>query len=480
MRQRLFTLLYPILRALWSYRYLIVLPMLIMPLVLTAVGFLGTKSYRSHTTILVQETGLMNPFLEDLSIAINLKERMAALRVMLHSRLVLNEVIEQLELAPAENESAVSIMREKLSAAIKVNLAGSDLIEITITWQNPEQIVPILTSVSTIFIEKLKAPGRTSVESSERFLLQQLTQTQLDLEYAEQQLSSFKQTHIDVLPQLQGTNAVSITYLENQLRETDLALLQAIASKDALKNRLIKTNPVMALLEEELIKAEAQLTILRARYTDNHSEVKAVLRRVDTLRNESRRLLEEQNNLTEDELNQLWTLAANISDDAGKASPLLASQLEQYQRAETQVEQLQQKQTLLAKQIDELANRRVEMAKLENELKTLERDFSVKESIYNRLLERYEMAQVTGQLGRFEEEDKLRIIDLPFVPTQPTAWPWWMNFVLGLFAGAGLGLSLCTVFVLLDTRVYSSEQIRQLTQAPILGRIRNSAPGAIV
>ncbi len=472
MRQRFFSQIYPILQALWKYRYLIALPIMLLPFITVFINSLKPKNYYSHTTILVQETALMNPFLEDLSISFNLEERMEALRVMIHSRYILNEVVDELNLASRESPSAQSYMRSKLSGGLKLSLAGSDLIKIGLSWDKPEQMAPILSAVSERFLERLQAPGKTSVTSSEAFLESQLRDTQTELEVSEEKLAQFKRDHIDNLPQIQGTQTQNVAQLEALLRETELAILQATSAKEALKSRLIKSNPVMALLEEELIRAEAKLTILRARYTDNHSEVKAVLRRVNTLREESLRLLEKQQNLTEDELNQLWTIAANVSNEEETVgSPLLISQLEQYQQAETNIESLKQKQQVLKEQVASLTVKRSESAQLEKELKSLERNFEVKEKIYNRLLERYEMAQVTGQLGRFEEQDKLKVIDIPYTPSLPTNWPWWVSFILGIFGGAGLGISMATFMVLIDTRVYSTIQVNRITKTTSLGRI---------
>ncbi|UTV26735.1 GumC family protein [Photobacterium atrarenae] len=472
MRQRFFAQLYPVLQALWKYRYLIVLPMMILPFVATFINGLKPKHYYSHTTILVQETALMNPFLEDLSISFHLEERMEALRVMIHSRYILNEVIHSLALAPANNPNELNRMRNKLSGGLRLSLAGSDLIKIGLSWDRPEQMVPILEAVSKQFLERLQAPGKTSVSSSEQFLEQQLKQTQAELEAAEQTLANFKRDNIDNLPQIQGNQTQNVSQLESQLRETELALRQAEIERKVLKKRLINANPVMSLLEEELIQAEARLTILRARYTDNHSEVKAVLRRVNTLRQESKRLLARQNSLSETELNQLWTVAANLGDHPDTASrPLLISQLEQYQQAESHIESLQQKLLVLRDQIQTLTRKRSEFAELEKSLKSLERNFDVKEKIYNRLLERYEMAQVTGELGRFEEQDKLKIIDIPYTPTQPTNWPWWISFILGIVGGLGLGLSMTTLMVLTDTRIYATEQVQRITRTAVLGRI---------
>ena len=60
----------------WRRRYLIAIPIVIMPLLGLGIGIFSPKKYTSYTTVLIQEAAKMNPFLEDLAVATNLKSRM--------------------------------------------------------------------------------------------------------------------------------------------------------------------------------------------------------------------------------------------------------------------------------------------------------------------------------------------------------------------------------------------------------------------
>ena len=64
-----------ILSAIWRHRYLIILPAMILPVIALIISFLAPRTWESHTTILVQESAKMNPFLEDLSVSTDLKDR---------------------------------------------------------------------------------------------------------------------------------------------------------------------------------------------------------------------------------------------------------------------------------------------------------------------------------------------------------------------------------------------------------------------
>jgi uncharacterized protein involved in exopolysaccharide biosynthesis len=472
MRHLVFARLYPLLHALWRYRYLILIPIIIMPILMTTGGLFKAKRYYSETTILVQESAMLNPFLEDLSISINLKQRIKALQVIIHSRNILEKVIHDLNLAPTDDLLQTDNMINVLRKSLSLSLLGNDLVQLSLIWSTPSEMPLILNKVSDIFKEKLRAPGRASVDGSELFLQRQLETTQLDLELAESALAKFKAANANNLPQLQGAKAQNDLQLVNQIRETELNLLQARSKRTNLYQRLASTNPIVGILEQEIVKAEAELAILRASYTDQHSSVKGVIRRLNRLKQERSRLVDEQQALNSQEINQLWQRIANSnqSNDPTK-QPILLSQFEKLQHAESQIQALGEELTLLKEQTNELSEKRMEFANLEKQLKILQRNYDVKSNVYNQLFERYEMAKVTGHLGRFEEPEKLKVIVQPIEPKRPLNWSWWINFCLGTVVGFGLGASLAGVVILFDTRLYQTDHIAKLTQSQVLVRV---------
>ncbi|CAH0534499.1 hypothetical protein VST7929_02442 [Vibrio stylophorae] len=471
MRYRLFHLLYPLLLALWKQRYLVVVPMILLPILALLIHSSMEKKYYSHTTILVQESALINPFLEDISISYNLKERIEALRVLLHSRSVLSDVIDELELVDAANRAQYDAMLNRLSQNLTLELAGSDLIRLSLTWHEPVQMPHILEQASAQFLYRLQAPGRASLDSSENFLKDQLERRQQDLVLAETQLARFKTSNANILPLLEQGLGFSEQQIRKQMRETELKLVHAQSEYDSLSKQLTQSSPVVSMLEEEVVKAEAELAILRASYTDQHSSVQAVLRRLSQLKIERDKLLNQRQQLNQQNIAQLWQLATSLSQSDNERPALLQSQLEQLQQAEVKLSGLKQERALLAQKGKELAQQVVELAELEKQLAVLQRNYDVQSRLYDQLLERYEMARVTGQLGRFEEPEKLKVIDRPYQPQTPQQLSLFIVLALSCIGGLGVGLMLATVAEIFDSRVYHNEQITHLAPLPILARI---------
>ena len=66
-------------------------------------------------------------------------------------------------------------------------------------------------------------------------------------------------------------------------KQTDLA--GAEAAMEEFNSNLSQTNPVMGKLEERLIAIRAELSLLRSKYTEQHSKVQAALRELNRLEN---------------------------------------------------------------------------------------------------------------------------------------------------------------------------------------------------
>lgn len=464
----------------WRRRYLIALPVIFMPFVGLLVGVMAPKQYETSTTILFQEASQHNPFLEDLSIATNLKARMDALTALLHSRHVLAGVAWQMKLIreDMDEEDKHQVISE-LSRSLKARLVGDNLIKITYRAPSKEQIVETLSVVSMRFVERVLAPQRSSILHSENFLAEELKQRSADLLGAETALADYKNKFANELPTLHSANVARLTELQRILGERRIELDGSRAAQRNLAVRLSQTDPVIGKIEETIVSVMAQLTELRARYTDQHSEVQNVLARLNALENERKRVLNavrsiNQGALDVAQLDRLWAIAtrAQKSEEQGKSNhPLLISQLERLQQADDHIERLTKEVSSLESEIETLQKRVNGFGQHERRLKELERNIQVRQKIYEDLAERHELARVTGSLGKKEESERVKLIDPPFEPLAPINMPLLAFIIAGVVGGLGLGLGLACIAELLDTSIRRKDTLTSLLHVPVLARI---------
>lgn len=351
-----------------------------------------------------------------------------------------------------------------------MSVVGKDLIRIDLKASSPEKMKQTLEVVSSRFVEQLLAPERSSISDSMQFLEQLLEKRQSELSNSEKALADFRTKHKRALPEMDTLNMSRLASLRKDLAERQAILAGAQSNVGGISQLLSSTNPVVGKIEEQIIKAQGELAVLRSRYTDKHSKIKGITRQLKRLEQERQKLLSENGKLvTED---QLWDRASSIeSTSKDGESTILISQLQDLQSAKNKANRLQEEVKQITQMIKEIEASQADFREHEDELFSLQRNLRVKRNLFENLLERREMAEVMGSLGQFEQAKRIKIIDRPFTPSSPTNLPLILHVLLGLVAGALLGTGLATVLELTNTTVKYSEHIEQITKLKVISRI---------
>ncbi|NMP32093.1 chain-length determining protein [Thalassotalea sp. M1531] len=463
-----------ILAALWRRRYLIAMPVLVFPIVAILISIVTPRNWQTHTTILVQESAKMNPFLEDLSVSTDLENRITALDTLLHSRHMLIQVGEDLGELSADSSSLEQEQYVKeISSALSVQLVGKDLVKLIYRANSPEAIDSTLLAIRKRFLEKLLAPEISAIAASEVFLTEQLTIKQTELRGAELSLAQFKQTHADSLPRLYGANSQRLAQISQLIEQRKIELSGALAAKKTIRTRLAQVDPVMSEIEQSIVATKGELAILRSRYTDKHSKVQTALRKLVQL--EEERVIQSKTSykLDAQSLQRLWEIANQMKDGDldNQQSPLLVSQLKELQLADGKVEQIREELASIESQAEILKNTLASSGDMERRLQELERDLTVKRALYEDLLARYEKAKITGALGKFEQPERIKIIDEPYQPSIPNNFPLLVFLLAGIIGGLSLGIGLALFAEVTDTTVRAKKQLEMLTRVPVITRI---------
>ncbi len=472
MRDLVFKRLFYIANAAWRQRYVIVLPILIMPVLGLIIGMTTPRKYETSTTILVQEPSMQNPFLKDLMVETNLKKRMDALKALVHSRHVLTEVaikremVEQEEKDPIKTEIAVST----LSKALKVSLIGNELVRIEYEAPKTEGMVDTLNLIALRFVERVIAPQRYSIYKSRDFLEKELKERETDLLEAESKLATYKSDFASELPELHARNVIRLTKIKDALAERQTSLKGAQARYNNLRERVSQTNPVIGRLEEKIVSMMGELALLRARYTDQHSKIRALKRKIKSLEDERARTLASNQTINVEDLDRLWDRAAMIETDNGEA-PLLVEQLKQLQTVENEIQGLEEEVKALEAEFESNNTKVRNFGEHEKEITNLERKITIKRKIYEDLASRHQLAEVTGALGKFEESDRVKMIDPPFEPTRPSNYPIILYIIAGVFTGGLLGCGMGAILEVADTRIYTTDKLASILDTPIIGRV---------
>ena len=149
-----------------------------------------------------------------------------------------------------------------------------------------ENITKVLISVRNRFLDDMLAPELSSIVASEDFLTRQLKLKTNDLHKAEYKLASFKKDNSEHLPRLYGVNNKRFSELTILSEKKKIELSGAIAAKKTIRNRLAQVDPIMSVIEKNIVSTKSDLGILLSRYTDKHSKVEIAYRKLSQLESE--------------------------------------------------------------------------------------------------------------------------------------------------------------------------------------------------
>ena len=468
-KEQIKRLIYLGLYALYTRIKLFIIPFCIVPIVVIALGLSAQKQYTNHATILIEESALLNPYLDDLSFSFQLSDRMAALRTLVISRKVLIAVAKETQLiAEDATPKQVEEIHQKLSKALSLSLIGDELVRINFIWHDQSQMKPVLEKVVEKFIERLLAPTKASLDTSEQFFFKQLDSLREELELSEEALADFKTKNRNTLPDVLHSNRQTFDSLLSEKQQKLIALSGAKAKLNALVSKVGQANPILGNLEEKIIRTESELSLLRTRYTDKHSKIIEKKRTLANLKSRQQALLASSEELDTTNLDQLWQMVNTLPSGDGKESSVLVSQLLALEEARNNLLQQEQEFAMLEEQVQLVSERLLVTSDVEKQLRKLERDYDVKQSLYKDMLSRYEMAKVTGKLVKYEGPDKVKTIERAYSPTQPINTSMLMTVIVGIVLGIFTGSASVFVAALCDSHLKDIKTIEKLTSAEVV------------
>lgn len=452
----------------WRRRFLIAIPLLLLPPIGFAVGKFGPRTYETRMTILVQEPAKESPYLGDLAVGTRLQERMPVLTSLVFNQRNLADVLRSLgkvsdDTPRATRDRAISTLRSGLS----IDLIGSDLVELRLRGSDAGTLDHTLGLIGKRFIDRLTGPERNAIVASVAFLEREIDERRTALQAADQQLAEFRARNKMTLPEARSAKLERLGKLRESLDQVRIALAGTTTLISELE-RLPRSSTTqgdrfVTQLDDEIGQLSGEVARLQVKYTPQHPSLKAKqeeLRALQARRELARQASSRQSSSAGAAV--VYTAPANQvrggeTGSLGEARARQASQREQVAQSERRMADLERD---LAADDD-----------VQSELASLTSKIDTEREIIDKLVRRYEMARVTGALGSFEAEDRVKIIDPPDLPTDvgPSAD---LFLLAGIFAGLALGLGLALAAELGDISIRRRSDLREFCGIPVLARIR--------
>ena len=423
--------------------------------------------FEASARVYVDTQTLLKPLLSGLAAEPNVEQQIKLMTRQLVSRPTLEKVARMTDLdVKAKTPEQTEAMLDGLASKISIADAGRENLY-TISYQDAsgDLAKKVVQSLLTIFVETSLGKTRQDISSSQRFIEEQLQQYQQKLTDAENALKEFKQKHIGMMPGQGGDYYAKLAEVSAQLRQAQLDQQEAVNRRNQLKQQLADEEPELnaaaAIVSDSEIDGriqalEKQMDQLRLQYTDLHPDIQATKRLIQKLEDQKKASLTQSGSgpagaKIQNPVYQQLTIAIAEADATVSS---LGARVAEYQR-----------------RYGELRNASNMIPQVEQEYTQLTRDYDVYRQNYDALLKRRESVTMSGEVESKTDTVDFRVIDPPFVPSQP-AWPN-RPLLLSLVTLGGLVAGVSVAFLLSQLRrtVTDRRALRELTGLPLLGAV---------
>lgn len=447
-------------------RYQLVLVSIFAAIALIAllVGlFLLPRKYVASTSVLAQESDILQPLLENRAVSTQAVDRAGLARQVVFGRKVMGEI---LAVGGWMEEKPSAVMQDRLIEQVRdrtrISNARENLVQITYTDNAPERAFKVAEAMANLLIEESLASKERESREAYEFIDKQVNDYHAKLTEAEANLQAYRSANADAQPGSATDVSSRIGVLRTQVEQTRMSLMELRSREQALTAQLSGESAVTAvqtretLYRTQLLDLQNQLDTLLLSYTDKHPDVVRVRHQMADIQTAMRQ--EEQRR------------SQPRSDDPGDArlNPMYQELRSRLAETRREIAAIQSRMGASEGLLGEELGRGRRIASAESALAELTRDYEVNRDIYQDMLRRRENARVSMELDRERRGLTMRIQDPAQMPVRPSGLRF-MHFAMGGMAAAVLvPLGLLFLLVRFDPRVRSPGQIERQGNVPVL------------
>jgi polysaccharide biosynthesis transport protein len=461
-------------------KWALILPVCIVFFIAFLVALMIPPTYRSTTTILIEEQEIPLDFVRT-TITGFAEQRLQQLNQRVMSSTKLLEIVDRFNLyddlkKKLSIEEILDIMRKD----IKLTTISADIVDpqrggspspITIAFslsydgKNPQVVQQVAGVLSSLFLEENLKVREERALGAFKFLGDEAANIQKQLAEIDAKIARYKEQHVNELPELLQVNLSSIDRVE---RDIDMLKQQltTIKERENYYRTQLASIPTNAASQDRALLNElkAKLVQLQSKFSDKHPDVKKMKIEIAALE----KRLESAPPTTGKMGSPGKTTFSPLDQPDNPAYVDLASRLVSVQG---ELETVQRQIDAMSTKRDEYYRRMEASPRVEESYKALLSERNNTQLKYDDLMKKTMEANVAQGLEKEKMGERFTIIDPARLPEKPVKPNVPAILLIGLFLGIGAGVGTASLREFNDQSVRNANTLTMITHLPVLATV---------
>lgn len=459
----------------------------------TAVAHLPDK-YQANARIYVDMDTMLGPLMQGLAVQVNLFQQIDVMQRTLLSRPNIEKVVLMTDMdLKVHTDQEKEELLENLKNKIRIGQQGRNLFNVAFEDEDPNLAKRVVQAMLQIFVEGNVGASRKDMDTTRRFLDDQIREYERQLEEAEARLAQFKRKNMGFLPG-EGNYYTHLQGIQARVKQDEAALQEIGALAEELRVQL-QTVPQFLEMENsgqsmaqslqggegpdsalqiKILDMTSLIEDLKTQYTDKHPDVVTATKRLERFQKE----LADQQKMSAEMNGEAKVAGPGESPQAVPGSKKNVIPNPVYEQVKLQLVQREAELVTLKlraqsgrQELEKWEKMAAHVPQVEQELTRLNRDYTIIKTKYEEMRARQESARLARDMETKAQKVQFRIIDPPKVPIKPSS-PNRPLFLAGVLAlGVGAGLAFAFLLGQLNTTFASVSRLKSAFTLPVVGSI---------
>jgi len=463
--------------------WIILVPLVLLPILTYSASYTVAPQYMSKTTILIDSQKVPDNLVKPV-VSSDLDSRLASMREQILSRTSLQPIIERYSLY-ANKHMSMDDRIDTARKAVGIQLITSEIshsgglpgFSISFKAGDAHTAQLVCGEITSLFTGENLRSREASAEGTTDFIKSQLADAKRNLDEQDTKLADFERQYMGRLPGEESTNMGMLSSLNTQLESTTQQLQQMQQNKSYEEAMLAgQTQAIQAASgaggvavtpqQQQSQQAELQALLtqesdLTSHYTADYPDVVAVRKKIAALRKEMDKAPAPV---------AATTSAASTTPTRFDSLPVQQLRA-QIHAIEMGIQNKQKEQAQIQAQIGNYQGRLSSSPLVEQQYKELTRDHATAEAFYNDLLGKMNQSKMATDLEKRQQGEQFRMLDEPNLPDAPFSPNRSVFLIAGIAGGLAIGLSIVGFLEYKNTVLRTERDIWAFTKLPTLAVI---------